>query len=32
MSKRLRKLRRENKCAVEPLSTESTVLIDNITD
>lgn len=32
MSKRLRKLRRKNKCAVEPLSTESTVLIDNITD
>ena len=32
MSKRLRKLRRENKRAVEPLSTESTVLIDNITD
>ena len=32
MSKRLRKLRRENKCAVEPLSTESTVLIAKITD
>lgn len=32
MSKRLRKLRRENKCAVEPLSTESTVLISKITD
>ena len=32
MSKRLRKLRRENKCAVEPLSTESTVLIADITD
>ena len=32
MSKRLRKLRRENKRALEPLSTASTVLIDNITD
>lgn len=32
MSKRFRKLRRENKRAVEPLFTESTVLIDNITD
>lgn len=32
MSKRFRKLRRENKCAVEPLSTESTVLIAKITD
>ena len=32
MSKRLRKLRRENKCAVEPLSTESTVFISKITD
>lgn len=32
MSKRLRKLRRENKRAVEPLSTESTVLIAKITD
>lgn len=32
MSKRLRKLRRENKCAVEPLSTASTVLIADITD
>lgn len=32
MSKRLRKLRRENKRTLEPLSTASTVLIDNITD
>ena len=32
MSKRLRKLRRENKRAVEPLSTESTVFISKITD
>ena len=32
MSKRLRNLRRENKCAVEPLSTESTVFISKITD
>lgn len=32
MSKRLRKLRRENKRALEPLSTASTILIDNITD
>lgn len=32
MSKRLRKLRRENKRAVEPLFTESTVLIAKITD
>lgn len=32
MSKRLRKLRRKNKCAVEPLSTESTVFISKITD
>ncbi len=32
MSKRLRKLRRENKCALEPLSTASTVLIADITD
>ena len=32
MSKRLRKLRRENKRALEPLSTASTVLIANITD
>ena len=32
MSKRLRNLRRENKRAVEPLSTESTVLIADITD
>ena len=32
MSKRFRKLRRENKRALEPLSTASTVLIDNITD
>ena len=32
MSKRFRKLRRENKRALEPLSTASTVLIANITD
>ena len=32
MSKRLRKLRRENKRALEPLSTASTVLIADITD
>lgn len=32
MSKRLRKLRRENKRALEPLSTASTILIANITD
>ena len=32
MSKRLRNLRRENKRAVEPLSTESTVFISKITD
>lgn len=32
MSKRLRNLRHENKCAVEPLSTESTVFISKITD
>ena len=32
MSKRLRKLRRENKRALEPLSTESTVFISKITD
>ena len=32
MSKRLRNLRRENKRALEPLSTASTILIANITD
>lgn len=32
MSKRLRNLRRENKRALEPLSTESTVFISKITD